>query len=91
MTFIVRYCDNCTSKEVCLADEIMSEKIPTCRKIKDDTDPTGCGGLCEHGRQKCHRLGHGAYRYLYSDYFYKKIVILSQTTKLTFINALRSF
>ena len=74
MTFIVRYCDNCTSKEVCLADEIMSEKIPTCRKIKDDTDPTGCGGLCEHGRQKCHRLGHGAYRYLYSDYFYKKFV-----------------
>ena len=67
MTFIVRYCDNCTTNEVCLADEILSENIPTCRKIKDITDPTGCGGLCEHGKQICHRLGHGAYRYSYFE------------------------
>ena len=62
MTFTVRYCDNCTTDEVCLADEERREKVPTCHKIKYAKDPTGCGGLCEL-EQICHRLGHGAFRY----------------------------
>ena len=61
MTFIVRYCDNCTTDEVCLADEERREKVPTCHRIKYAKDPTGCGGLCEM-EQICYRLGHGAFR-----------------------------
>ena len=61
--FSVRYCDNCTSNEVCLANDLQFEKIPTCHRIKYAKDPTGCGGHCELGKQICRRLGHGAFRY----------------------------
>ena len=62
-TLAVRYCDNCTSNEVCLANDLNLENVPACHRVKHFMDPTGCGGLCEVGNQICHRLGHGAYRY----------------------------
>ena len=85
MTFIVRYCDNCTTDEVCLADEERREKVPRCHRIKYAKDPTGCGGLCEL-EQICHRLGHGAFRYsknsspFCNSIFYKSIKGMNITT-----------
>ena len=61
-TFTVRYCDNCTLEEVCLANDLKFENVPACHKKKNHMDPTGCGGICELDKQICQRLGHAAFR-----------------------------
>nr|XP_024217059.1 sortilin-related receptor isoform X2 [Halyomorpha halys] len=53
-------CSLCTVGEVCLALE--GDSVPICRAIIDQTDPTGCGGLCQLGTEICHRLAQGAFR-----------------------------
>ncbi|XP_018407543.1 PREDICTED: uncharacterized protein LOC108783470 isoform X1 [Cyphomyrmex costatus] len=55
-----RYCDDCFEGEVCVAT--FGEAVPICRRAYDRDDPTGCGGLCAFGRQKCHRLDVDAFR-----------------------------
>ncbi|EGI59579.1 Low-density lipoprotein receptor-related protein 2 [Acromyrmex echinatior] len=55
-----RYCDDCFEGELCVA--IFGEMVPICRKIRDHSDPTGCGGFCILNRQKCHRLDMDAFR-----------------------------
>ncbi len=50
------------SDEVCLSNELTNDNVPACQRMKTNMDPTGCGGLCELGKQICQRLGHGAYR-----------------------------
>ncbi len=68
--FSVRYCDSCTSSEVCVA--LTGDYFPTCRDAADPEDPTGCAGLCAVDTQVCHRLDRDAFRYVriaqYSPY-----------------------
>ena len=80
-----RYCDNCTYNEVCLANDENLENVPACRKKVHFMDPTGCGGLCEIGKQVCHRLGHGAYRY---SFFITIYYIFFSKFYLAYINSL---
>ena len=63
-TYVARYCDNCMANEVCLSNDLELDRLPACNRIKNDMDPTGCGGLCQVEYQICQRLGHKAYRYL---------------------------
>ena len=38
------------------------EFLPTCHRVEDARDPTGCAGLCVMEEQVCHRLDDDAYR-----------------------------
>ena len=62
-TYEARYCDNCMANEVCLSNDLELDRLPACHRIKNNMDPTGCGGLCKVEYQICQRLGHKAYRY----------------------------
>lgn len=50
----------CGEDEVCVA--LVDETVPQCVKVKDSTDPTGCGGHCKINIQICQRIQGNAYR-----------------------------
>lgn len=56
----IRFCDHCTDNEACVA--LADDYFPVCRLVQDPGDPTGCGGLCSHKEQLCHRLDKDAFR-----------------------------
>lgn len=47
-------CSTCTTNQVCLQNP--GQLRPICKIIKDDQDPTGCGGLCLINSQYCRLL-----------------------------------
>ncbi|XP_058800923.1 uncharacterized protein LOC131669803 isoform X2 [Phymastichus coffea] len=56
-----RPCNECRGEEVCVARN--ADETPFCRAPLNPHDSHGCGGLCDHNNQKCHKLdAPGAFR-----------------------------
>lgn len=55
-----RACNDCSGDEICLLQ--VKAAVPFCAKVKDPTDPRGCGGWCAGHKELCRYVGSQTYQ-----------------------------